>query len=94
MESLDNNMVLGIDEYYKPEEKDKYTNYNIYKKFTQRIINETGFYYRDWIAKMDDIAYKLRKYPTNEDNSRGLVNNVYIFGKRHKTYRSESSPVS
>ena len=80
MESLDNNMVLGIDEYYKPEEKDKYTNYNIYKKFTQRIINETGFYYRDWIAKMDDIAYKLRKYPTNEDNSRGLVNNVYIFG--------------
>ena len=80
LESLDNNMVLGIDEYYKPEEKDKYTNYNIYKKFTQRIINETGFYYRDWIAKMDDIAYKLRKYPTNEDNSRGLVNNVYIFG--------------
>lgn len=73
-------MVLGIDEYYKPDEKDKYTNYNIYKKFTQRIINETGFYYRDWIAKMDDIAYKLRKYPTNEDNSRGLVNNVYIFG--------------
>ena len=25
------------------------------KKFTQRVINETGFLYRNWIAKMDDL---------------------------------------
>lgn len=76
----DNNMVLGIDEYYNDKEKDKHTNYNIYKKFTQRIINETGFLYRDWIYKMDDIAYKLRNYPTLEDTSGNFPNNVYIFG--------------
>ena len=40
-----NNMVLGIDEYHKGSDRDSFTNYNIYKKFTQRIINETGFLY-------------------------------------------------
>lgn len=76
----DNNMVLGIDEYYNSYEKDKHTNYNIYKKFTQRIINDTGFLYRKWISKMDDIAYKLRNYSTLEDTGNNFPNNVYIFG--------------
>lgn len=55
-----NNMVLGIDEYYKGEERDTYTNYNIYKKFTQRVINETGFKYREWIHTQNGLqdAYK------------------------------------
>ena len=47
-----NNMVLGIDEYYKGADRDAHTNYNIYKKFTQRVINETGFKYREWIREM------------------------------------------
>ena len=75
-----NNMVLGIDEYYSTYEKDQHTNYNIYKKFTQRVINETGFLYRNWIAKMDDITYKFRNYPTLEETGASLPNNVYIFG--------------
>ena len=50
-------MVLGIDEYYKiPEDCNAHTNYNIYKKFTQRVINETGFEYREWIQPMDMFA--------------------------------------
>lgn len=76
--SSDNNMVLGIDEYYDIYEKDKHTNYNIYKKFTQRILNDTGFLYRNWITKMDNIAYKSKKYSTLEDKD--FPNNVYIFG--------------
>ena len=75
-----NNMVLGIDEYYSTYEKDQHTNYNIYKKFTQRIINETGFLYRSWIAKMDNITYKFRNYPALGETGTSLPNNVYIFG--------------
>ena len=37
--SSPNNMVLGIDEYYSSEQRNTCTNYNIYKKFTQRILN-------------------------------------------------------
>ena len=58
-----NNMILGIDEYYHSPEKDLHTNYNIYKKFTQRILKETGFLYNDWIYKMNSITQKLDQYP-------------------------------
>lgn len=64
--SSNNNMVLGIDEYFDSNDKSKFTNYNIYKKFTQRIINETGFLYREWLSTMDSLN--------------ACVNNVYIFG--------------
>lgn len=75
-----NNMVLGIDEYYNANEKDKHTNYNIYKKFTQRVINETGFQYRDWIAFMDEMWHRFKNYPSSRDNDKNYPNNVYIFG--------------
>lgn len=75
-----NNMVLGIDEYYDADEKNKHTNYNIYKKFTQRVLNDTGFLYRNWISEMDNIAYKLKRCPSREDTSENLPNNIYIFG--------------
>lgn len=75
-----NNMVLGINEYYSTYEKDQHTNYNIYKKFTQRVINETGFLYRKWIAQMDDTTFRLRKHHIFGGNGTRLPNNVYIFG--------------
>lgn len=75
-----NNMVLGINEYYSTSEKDQHTNYNIYKKFTQRVINETGFLYRKWIAQMDDTTCRLRKHHIFGENGTELPNNVYIFG--------------
>lgn len=64
-----NNMVLGIDEYRGNAEKDYHTNYNLYKKFTQRVINETGFKYRNWIDTINML-------PSNTHN----LNYVYIFG--------------
>lgn len=57
LQNLENNMVLGIDEYHDKYERDIYTDYNIYKKFTQRIIKETVFLYRDWI-KFNDENYQ------------------------------------
>lgn len=69
-----NNMVLGIDEYRRNGEQNSHTNYNLYKKFTQRIINETGFKYRNWIKEIQ-----------NNDNYNETVNiiqpnAIFIFG--------------
>lgn len=58
------NMVLGINEYYKDtSDCNSHTNYNIYKKFTQRVINETGFQSREWLHTMNvfEAAYKKTK---------------------------------
>lgn len=68
--STKNNMVLGIDEYYNELERNYNTNYNIYKKFTQRIINETGFSYRNWIKIIDD---NYQRFKSNSGN-------IFIFG--------------
>ena len=75
-----NNMVLGINEYYSMHDKDKHTNYNIYKKFTQRIINETGFLYRNWITDMNNITHVGKTYMALEDYGDDFYHNVYIFG--------------
>ena len=73
----ENNMVLGIDEYHKGSDRNNSTNYNIYKKFTQRIINETGFLYRDWIKNIDDSyqSFKDRISPGHMD-----LSEIFIFG--------------
>lgn len=73
-------MVLGINEYYSTSEKDQHTNYNIYKKFTQRVINKTGFLYRKWIAQMDDITCKFLNHPILGKNRTRFPSNVYIYG--------------
>ena len=41
-----NNMVLGINEYWENDDKSVHTNFNLYKKFVQRIIKETGIIYK------------------------------------------------
>lgn len=38
----DNNMVLGIDEYWSEDQRDNHTNFSIFKKFVQRIRKKTG----------------------------------------------------
>lgn len=74
---IGNNMVLGIDEYRDNYERSLHTNYNIYKKFTQRVINETGFKHREWIKSMKQNYYIMKKYPTMDGKE---INIVYIFG--------------
>lgn len=75
-----NNMVLGIDEYSSSDQKNTCTNYNIYKKFTQRILNDTGFNYRHWIKKMDVVARNTKKATPTQHSDNFFPNNVYIFG--------------
>lgn len=72
--ALGNNMVLGIDEYRKGSDRDNFTNYNIYKKFTQRIINETGFLYRDWIKTNDDNYHRFK------DKIKDYHTELFVFG--------------
>jgi len=75
----ENNMVLGINEYWEGPDKNTHTNFNLYKKFVQRIIKETGIEYKFALENMlvaDENDNKGKaidmKIPHN--------NNVYIFG--------------
>lgn len=72
--STENNIVLGIDEYYNDTDKNYHTNYDIYKKFTQRIINETGFLYRNWCKNIDD------NYQRFKGKVKDCQSNIFIFG--------------
>lgn len=46
-----NNMVLGIDEYYLDDRKDKDLTFIYFKKYFQRIHKETGVKYKIWVDK-------------------------------------------
>lgn len=74
LQNLENNMVLGINEYHDKYERDIYTDYNIYKKFTQRIIKETGFLYRDWIKSNDE------NYQRYSPKTKDYHTELFIFG--------------
>lgn len=67
----DNNMVLGIDEYWSEPECDKHTNFAIFKKFVQRIRKKTGIKHYEYsneiknanlITNLDDISNKPQIY--------------------------------
>lgn len=47
-----NNMVLGIDEFLKGEEKNENIEFIEFKKFYQRIHKETGCLYRNWVDEV------------------------------------------
>lgn len=62
----ENNMVLGIDEYLKPELRDTEIDFIEFKKYFQRIYKKTGCVYKDWIET-------IRK----DENT---IHHMYIFG--------------
>lgn len=76
----ENNMVLGVDEYWEEPDCSNHTNYNIFKKFTQRILKETGFDYRNWIeqSKKSYIQHTQTRNRTTW-NDMGITD-VYVFG--------------
>lgn len=79
-DSCNMNMVLGVDEYWERGEAHKHTNYNIFKKFTQRVLMETGFTYRYWIeeSKKEYARHvKTRMHAAYENTG---ITDVYIFG--------------
>ena len=52
----DNDMVMGVNEYWGDSEKNFRTNFNAYKKFVQRIIKETGMDYKKALDRMQDYG--------------------------------------
>lgn len=77
--AADNNMVLGVNEYWIGPEKDIRTNFNLYKKFVQRIIKETGINYKGTLLEMqsdfdDSIKNRTLAYTGPQ------YSYVYIFG--------------
>lgn len=79
--AAENDMVLGVNEYWEGDQKNTHTNFNPYKKFVQRIIKETGIGYKKTLSVM------LSEYKDSEhlhSKTKGYIgaryNNVYIFG--------------
>jgi hypothetical protein len=79
-DNVENNMVLGINEYWDADNSSKHTDYNIFKKFTQRVIKDTGVDYRKWI-------FDATKQGMHYQNMRGQtlyeelgLSDIYIFG--------------
>lgn len=79
--ATENDMVLGVNEYWDGDDKNTHTNFNLYKKFVQRIIKETGIGYKKTLRVM------LSEYKDSEHlhaKTKGYIgsrhNEVYIFG--------------
>lgn len=76
--AADNDMVLGVNEYWEGKDKDTNTNFNLYKKFVQRIIKETGIGYKEILRVM---ITKYKDFEQRQAITGWLhTNNVYIFG--------------
>ena len=81
-DKVDNNMVLGIDEYLK-EDKDKSIEFIKFKKYFQRLYKETKCLYRVWLEKqriycIDENNCEIML--TNAKNELEYCNNLYIYG--------------
>ena len=80
----ENNMVLGIDEYWKDDECDEHTNFAIFKKFVQRIRKKTGVNHYRYMKEVEKIfsesgvvwSGNIDKYTTYSDGT----SVVYVFG--------------
>lgn len=80
----ENDMVLGIDEYWVGNEQNKRTNFTIFKKFSQRIQKHTGNESYKYLKEMRKIFKSGGKiWSGNVDISKDHpdgVSYVYVFG--------------
>ena len=76
----ENNMVLGVNEYWDDSEKDSRTNFNCYKKFVQRIIKETGIDYKRALNYMRSAENKRKTVLESKNADSQYTNHIYIFG--------------
>lgn len=79
---IDNNMVLGIDEYLK-EGRDTRIEFIKFKKYFQRIYKETKCLYKIWLEKERDYCIDKNNGDVMLMNSEGefeYYNNLYIYG--------------
>lgn len=72
----ENNMVLGIDEYWKGDERNEKTNFTIFKKFSQRIQKHTGNESYKYLKEIRNIFENNKNKLSKTDG----VSKVYIFG--------------
>lgn len=78
--AVENNMVLGVNEYWHGEEADTHTNFNLYKKFVQRIIKETGTDYKKALKYMKSVKNKQKTVQEGRNSGSLYTNHIYIFG--------------
>lgn len=79
--AADNNMVLGINEYWDDSEKDFRTNFNMFKKFVQRIVKRTGIGYKKTLKIMLSDYEDSKQYAKRfGESAHQYFNNIYIFG--------------
>ena len=80
----ENDMVLGIDEYWTGDKRDEKTNFTIFKKFAQRIQKHTGNDSYKYLKEIQDIfKEKGKNWSGNVDKSKAHsdgISYVYIFG--------------
>jgi len=80
----ENNMVLGIDEYWDKDERDLHTNFTIFKKFAQRIQKHTGIENYKYLKEINKYYEKNKeRWSGNVDMNTTHPNGVsyvYIFG--------------
>lgn len=67
------NMVVGIDEYLKGDEKNTNVDFIQFKKFFQRIYKKTGNEYKDWVRNIVDNSIRFSK-------GNPIQNTLYIIG--------------
>ncbi len=80
-----NNMVLGIDEYLKEDEKNENTEFIEFKKYFQRIHKETGSLYKLWLNKMEEQEQIKEITSVRKDND-GTVSYVEEYAICHKVF--------
>lgn len=79
----DNNMVLGIDEYWIGDEQNEKINFTIFKKFAQRIQKHTGNDSYRYMKEIKALFKGKKTWSGNVDMTRTHpdgVSEVYVFG--------------
>ena len=73
-------MILGVNEYWEGDDKNTHTNFNLYKKFVQRIIKETGIDYKRVLRYMQSEDNKRKTVLEGKNSDSPYINHFYIFG--------------
>ena len=77
----ENDMVLGVNEYWEGPDKNLRTNFNLYKKFAQRIIKGTGIIYKTTLNQMSSDYEEGKCFQAkSQEYFSARHSNVYIFG--------------
>ena len=80
----ENNMVLGIDEYWNDKECDEHNNYAVFKKFIQRIRKKTGTNHCYYINAIEKIySSSGETWSGNVDRRKTIsdrTSSVFVFG--------------